>query len=74
MASSRGSCSNCRRLLQAGCHLCGVDGDALGAVVRLVDANQAVSKLKPERRRKLSVATAKTLYCIGIKGCVHIVT
>jgi hypothetical protein len=47
-ASSRGS--NCGRLLQARCHLCRVDGDALGAVVCLVNADQAVSKLKPERK------------------------
>ena len=39
---------NCWWLLQAGCHLSGVDSDALGAVVCLVDADQAVSKLKPE--------------------------
>ena len=38
---------NCWWLLQAGCHLNGVDSDALGAVVCLVYADQAISELKP---------------------------
>ena len=47
--------SNCGRLLQACSHLCRVNGDALGAVVCLVDANETVSKLKPGgEERKLS--------------------